>query len=431
MATVNYSTRGKKHTIVLSLSVNSKTRLRISTGFSTDQNTWEQANQKRTGNHEAQRLKSKLKELSEQVINALNDEPHPTKDWLQDQINQFKGIVVETNENSLINNTQAYIDYLPRKVISKGNFDRKGASDGTIGRYHVLKNKIEKYQNHTGRTYAVSHVNKQWINDFEKYLYEVEKLSHNTVGRYLKYVKTVCNHAKGNGLEVSSELETIRGFSVKSKVVYLTFDEIRTIESAHMESASLENVRDWLVIGCYLGQRISDLSRLTADNIKVMNGYQMVELTQEKTGKEVQIPIHPEIKYLIKKYNGFPRPISDQRFNEYVKKVCKAAGIVIPTEGGKMVKDKKTKMTRIVFGTFPKYELITSKVCRRSFATNYYGEFPTPKLMEFTGHSSEQQLRIYIGKPQEYSALELAELWDRQFSAKKKGVILLPTGTNS
>lgn len=431
MATVSFSTRGKGNTIVLSLSVNSKTRLRISTGLSTDDNTWEQANQKRTGNHDAQRLKSKLKELSEQVINALNDEPNPTKEWLQDQINQFRGIVVETDENSLVNNIQVYIEYLPRKVISKGTFQKKGATDSTIGRYHVLKNKIEKYEKHTGRKYAVSHVNKQWINEFEKYLYDVEKLSHNTVGRYLKFVKTVCNHAKGNGLKVSSELEAIRGFSVKNKVVYLSFEEIRQIEKAQMKSESLENVRDWLLIGCYLGQRISDLLRLTAKNITVVNGYQMVELTQQKTGKEVQIPLHPEIKYLIEKYKGFPRPISDQRFNEYAKKVCKAAELDELTEGGKMVTNKKTKITRKVFGKFPKYELISSHVCRRSFATNHYGEFPTPKLMEFTGHSSEQQLRTYIGKPQEYSAIELAELWDKKYASKKPQMTVLKSGTDN
>ncbi|WP_375585928.1 hypothetical protein [Cyclobacterium xiamenense] len=69
--------------------------------------------------------------------------------------------------------------------------------------------------------------------------------------------------------------------------------------------------------------------------------------------------------------------------------------------GNEMVERKKyDKLTgRKIFGDFPKYDLITTHSCRRSFATNYHKIIPTPVLMEITGHSRESTFLAYIHKP--------------------------------
>ena len=48
--------------------------------------------------------------------------------------------------------------------------------------------------------------------------------------------------------------------------------------------------------------------------------------------------------------------------------------------------DKITK--RKVEGVYPKWKLITSHVCRRSFATNQYGILPVSLIMQITAHST-------------------------------------------
>jgi hypothetical protein len=58
----------------------------------------------------------------------------------------------------------------------------------------------------------------------------------------------------------------------------------------------------------------------------------------------------------------------------------------------------KGKRGATIKGTFPKYQVISSHVCRRSFATNFYGRIPTPVLMNITAHGSEQMFLKYIGK---------------------------------
>ena len=122
------------------------------------------------------------------------------------------------------------------------------------------------------------------------------------------------------------------------------------------------------------------------------------------------IPVWPEAEEIIS--DGLPRPISAQNFNRYIKVVCQKAGITQEIEGGLV--DKNTG--RKVIGKYPKYKLITSHVCRRSFATNFYGQdYATALLIQITGHSTEKAYLRYIGK----SGIDFAKLIAKSFQSKK------------
>ena len=81
----------------------------------------------------------------------------------------------------------------------------------------------------------------------------------------------------------------------------------------------LDRVRDLFLVGCYTGLRFSDFSRLTPKNIA--DGF--IEIKQSKTGGNVVIPVHSVIKRIIIKYSGLPPTISNQKFNTFLKDVCK------------------------------------------------------------------------------------------------------------
>ena len=83
--------------------------------------------------------------------------------------------------------------------------------------------------------------------------------------------------------------------------------------------------------------------------------------------------------------------------NEYFKELCEAVKINEPTKGKKY--DSISKRKKI--GTYKKYELITSHICRRSFATNYYKKIPTPILIQITGHSKESTFLEYINEKED------------------------------
>ena len=147
----------------------------------------------------------------------------------------------------------------------------------------------------------------------------------------------------------------------------------------------------------------------TDEQIRTEKGKQLIEFTQKKTGKNMTVPLHPKILEILKKRNGkFPYKISDQKYNDFIKVVCELTEINEPTKGSKLVEtETDSKVYRKKTGTYKKWELVTSHVGRRSFATNFYGKIPTTYLIYVTGHSTEAMFLNYIGKSNKDLALEI------------------------
>ena len=117
----------------------------------------------------------------------------------------------------------------------------------------------------------------------------------------------------------------------------------------------------------------------------------MLHIKQSKTGEGVVIPIHPVVQGIMEKYKGkFPPTISNQKFNLYIKEVCKD----ILTD---YVDRTQTKggVTRTV--KCQKWEFIGSHTGRRTFCTiQYKAGFPAIGLMKISGHKTESSFLRYI-----------------------------------
>ncbi|WP_425636061.1 tyrosine-type recombinase/integrase [Algoriphagus yeomjeoni] len=170
----------------------------------------------------------------------------------------------------------------------------------------------------------------------------------------------------------------------------------------------LINARKWLLLGCELGQRGEDLMRIKPSDFRKIDVDQVVDVFQQKGKKHVTIPITKRAKKVLD--TGFPQKISLQNLNDYIKEVAKAAKLYEIIEGKKYDAESKRK----AFGKYPKHELITSHVCRRSFATNYYKKIPTTVIMGITGHIKESTFLQYINKPKDRD--ENAKLFLKYFS---------------
>ena len=135
----------------------------------------------------------------------------------------------------------------------------------------------------------------------------------------------------------------------------------------------------------------------------------LIEFTQKKTGKIMTVPLKQEVLDILNKRNGeFPKPISDQKYNNFIKKVGRIAGLTEKVNGSKKLEtEPDSKIYRKTTGLFEKCELLTSHIGRRSFATNFYGDIPTTLLINVTGHSTEAMFLSYIGKSNKDLAMEL------------------------
>jgi integrase len=421
MATIKFFLQSKKNpsSIYVSLSISRGNVFKRRTDYVINPKNWSlETNYPKPKDEDLKNLKTNLKNLSNEIEKRLNAATAAgmqiSGNWLHEQIESIAGKQKKTDIDRLTNYIQVYIDNLPFKEFPNG---KRGVARGTIQKYTTLKHKIEDYEKYKKKKFYVKDVDLKFRNDLLKYFTQVDKLNLNTAGRYIRFLKTVCLDAHLNGYPANNQLKQIRGFTEKATKIFLTFDELETIENKTFERAALENAKDWLIIGCYIGQRVSDLLTLTNDNITIRNGLELIELTQVKTGKNVSIPVHPKVKEILNKRNGnFPNPLSAQKFNKHLKDIGKLAKINQPTEGAKLDEETGRKLK----GVYPKYELMTSHVCRRSFATNFYGELPTALLISITAHSTEHQFLEYIGKTQNDYAMQIAEYWNKQQLRAKK-----------
>jgi integrase len=320
--------------------------------------------------------------------------------WLKDIIlDQFNETPIE-DKDLLIPFAQSFVDSLHHKTYQKNGMRFK-YSIKTIDKYQNIVNKLKDYQTNLKKELRIEMVDDEFSNSFLIYLTDTLGLAVNTKGGYVKRLKKFIKEAEISGLRVDTKYRLIKGFEDETIVTFLTFEEIECIFETEMPTKRLQIAKDWLIIGCYTAQRISDLYRMNKNMISEKRGLKYISLKQFKTGKGVFIPVHYHVDTILKKYeNNFPPNYSENEqshrsvLSTLMKKVCEISGINQKVRGrynGKI-------------GIYPKYKLIQNHSCRRSFASNFYGMegWTTPMIMEITGHDTEKSFYKYIDKDNFY-----------------------------
>jgi integrase len=370
-------------------------------------------------------INDKLKKLTASVqekwrSDFLNQNEISNK-WLQEVVFAFFG---KSSENDM---HKIYFSDWVDKFISESNkrlFKGKPISNSSIKQYKATLNKIIAFEN-ANQKIRFQNIDLNFYRNFLFYCRNTELLSENSIGGHIKYIKMWCKIIDIEGLPInqqyrSSEFTALSGIT---KDIYLTNNEINILFNHDFShNKRLENTRDNFIIGLRTGLRISDFLRLQKTDIQ--NNF--INITTEKTNHTVVIPMHEQVKSILLKNGGeFPPTISDPKFNLYIKEVCKIVGFKELIEGAKMVtkKDDKTfcddpdskkNITRKEFGLFPKHELVSSHICRRSFASNLYGKLNNMTIMAITGHKTEAQFLKYIKITPTENAEKLENHWAKQ-----------------
>ena len=342
-------------------------------------------------------LETELKSLEKHVLIAYEEAKEINRDWLKGAIKSYYN---PPKEEIIPTTLLAYFNYYLN--VKKHELQQNIAN----WKKHVsIKNMVSDFidylrdeKGYPSDDIQIKQVDEEfahlWTEYGVKQIYEAS-----TIKKSFNLVKTVLRHAKDiNRLELSHAFDKLK-IKLKSDElpkIWLTFEELKKIEAVTGLNENQETARDWLIISCYTGQRVSDFMRFN-DSMVRKDG-QFIEFKQVKTGKQMAVPILPEVKAILDKRGGkFPKRLTDQKYNNFVKEVCLRAGITNKMKG-KITKVLPDGKIRGVTGIYKKHELITSHVGRRSFATNYYGKVPTAYIKTVTGHATEAMLLKYIGK---------------------------------
>ena len=297
------------------------------------------------------------------------------------------------DQGVLLTQISNYIKQAPlRRLKRSGSLGLSNNSIRNLKRFYDL---IQEFESDFGQSIMLNTIDHMLVNAFKEWLLTEKEYSLNNAGLQLKLLKMICKEAERMSINVNPYTRHIESFTQKSKdrvLQTISFEEIIKIKAIRNLPSTLENARKWILIGLYVGQRVSDLLALKPSQLRFIENGVYIDINQQKTDKYVTVGVvDKEVIQILKQ--RFPYPISAQLFNRQIKQICQIAGIYEMVSGYKLC--IKTKRKRL--GIHPKYSLISSHDLRRSFATNYFGKIETPILMQITGHSKESTFLSYIG----------------------------------
>lgn len=428
MATIKYLIKSKSNlsTIYVRLRDGRNTDLIVLTGYTIDPKYWSDSTGKVkqiASNSEKVNISNNLQNLERKIIDSLNNDKGTgveiNREWLECVIDRFKNPLLEQKTELLIEMIKLYKDELQNKINKKTG---RKIAPATLRNFNTTISRLNKYEAFKKIRFNIHDIDLTFHGDYFKFASNKLLLSINSIGKDLKQIKTVCLDARDKGYAINKQLES-RKFNAPSEpteFVTLNEFEIDRIKNTKFKDAGyLDNARDWLIIGCWTGCRFHDLMQLSKNNIlKTPQGQKFIRYTQSKTAKQVDIPIHEDIQAILDRLKDFPRPISNVRFNEYIKEVCLKVGLTDEVKGTKQNNTTHLKET----GRFQKWELIRSHTCRRSFATNHYNKLSNKLIMAVTGHATEKMLLNYIGETENDHLEDFLSAWNNDKQEKERVV---------
>ena len=431
MASINFRLRSKATknvSIKVYVSLGRNNFIEVSTGFlinPKDWNTPEKGNPKKGDNlpkqnsPENKTLFKNLRKLETFLHDSINKDMAESvvidNFWLNAKINECFDRVVKNDIGLLLNHTQYIIDNAGTRTVGQNT----GLSKETIKSYVSFRKVIVEYQQVIKKQIQFMDLTAPFIEKFKIWMLTKKKYAKNTAGRKLQMLKTICIDAeKNHEIPVTPYSKIIQHFGESNKDRYiqtLSFDELEQIKNLDLSNIeylnqfkkenpeltkgliitpeTVNNARNWILLGCEIGQRGGDLLKITDENIRYKGTTIYIDIIQQKTNKSITIGIiAPHVIDIIE--NNLPQGLPHQKLNDFIKVVCKLAGIENIVKGTKLNKESNRKE----LGLYPKHELITSHCFRRSFATNYYKKIPTAVLIGITGHSKESLFLQYINQ---------------------------------
>lgn len=347
-------------------------------------------------------IEEKLQETSLEQIGS---------DWLKEQIDIYhdphkKDVIEEVEEDEkLQKKPEDFFDIYDEftKVSPTGV--------STHRRYAVIKRTLQRFElykqiRNKGFKIKLEDIDEKFLREFEKYINEEYKIlqkhksiikqvpesrtpdqrGQNTINAYFKKFRTFFLWCNMNDYTNNDPFKKYKiGADVYGTPYYITVDERHQIENADLSRRpELAIQRDIFVFQCCIGCRVSDLRSLTIKNI--IDGELNYIARKTKLGNPVtiKVPLNKTAMAIVEKYKDENRKsllpfISDQKYNDDIKKVFKLAGVTRNV----VVRNPLTGEEEIR----PINEVASSHMARRTFIGNIYKKVKDQNLVsELSGH---------------------------------------------
>lgn len=355
----------------------------------------------------------KLNTLIAKINEAYNNEVNKSNvcgKWLEKVVRSANGEKLGNVTGNAKDIYGLFDDYINDKPRSQATKTTLSAVIHSVSRFEMYVRETDRRRRKF--TFDVASVTKDDINDYKSYILNEKRLSEEQPNVFKKILSS-CNsckaiRAKGENT-ICGMMTNLKSFFTwlnqkritlnkpfdgieigKGKYgtpYYITLDERNKIASTQMPTKRLEVQRDIFIFQCFVGCRVSDLTRFTPANIT--DG--VLVYTPHKTKEEgiqslqARVPLHAKALDLIEKYKGqdkqdrlFPF-VRKRAYNNAIRKIFSIAGIT------RMVEVRNTLTGEIE--NRPINEVASSHLARRTFVGNLYSKVADPNLIgKMSGH---------------------------------------------
>lgn len=249
----------------------------------------------------------------------------------------------------------------------------------TYSKYLESKNHLEDFilWKYRKKDLNINTLKASFLTNYEYYLKTEKSLQQSTINKAIQRFRKVIKFAMAEDYLSKDPFILYRPIVKKKEVVFLTRTELKKIEDFTFSQERLQSVKDMFIFCCYSGLPYNEMSRLKPEHIVVgFDNRQWIEIIRSKTGRQLSIPLLCKAEELLMKYEGdeycFP-PISNQKFNSYLKEIAHIVGIP---------------------------QRLTHHMARRTFATTVllYNDVPMEIVSELLGHSKMATTQLSYGK---------------------------------
>jgi integrase len=292
---------------------------------------------------------------------------------VEDIYKQFKGVKLE-KELGLIEVYNQYNQRIKKLVgieIQLVTYNKYLESMRHLSSFIIWKYKTKEIM--------LTDLNFNFILDYEYYLKTERKLQQSTLNKAIQRFRKVLSYAINQNYLQKDPFANYKQTRLKKEVVYLTTEELQSIEKYLFSQIRLEQVKDMFIFCCYTGLAYNEMAKLGPKHIIVgFDGNKWIQMTRDKTNKLISVPLLKKSTTIIEKYQNqettylLPR-ISNQKFNSYLKEIAAIVGI-----------EKN----------------LTHHIARKTFATTVllYNDVPMEIVSELLGHSKMSITQEYYGK---------------------------------
>lgn len=374
--------------IYLRITINGK-RSEIATKRYVQPIKWSTAKNRVSGtNEEARTINTYLEVLQAKAFEHVTTLTHKSTNVTAEILkNQMLGIT--ENKKTLVEAYEYHNDKMKALI-------GKEYSDKTYSKYvtslmhtrNFLKKKFKLSD------ITLNDLKYSFITDYEFYLRAEANIGTNCTNKYLTHLKKIIRISYENEWIEKDPFKTFKMQNEDVQKDFLTENQIQTLIAKPFKITRLDQVRDIFAFCCFTGLSFSDAAKLSPDNIILgVDGQEWLHINRTKTKKKSRIPILPQAKSILKKYENHPVTenkglclpmLSNQKMNAYLKEIGDVCGFSL---------------------------VLTMHIARHTFATWALSNgVPLETVAQILGHSSLKTTQIYAKLTDHKIAIDTAVL---------------------